>query len=150
MEGFAKLEQEPQKTFTGTPLKILVVDDVKPMRYLLRTTLEKSGYDVSEAETAWQAYNHLKSKHVDLVILDMGLPDIHGMDLLKHLRSEPGMKRIPIIVCTAQVEKSIVIKAAKLGINDFIPKPVNIQILLERIEKIFKPETDENEDSVPS
>lgn len=109
---------------------ILVVEDDKPIGKLITTTLETQGYKYSTAETGEAAMLEGASRQPDLVILDLGLPDIDGVDIIKKIRTWSNM---PIIVVSARGEDRDKIDALDAGADDYLTKPFSVEELLARL-----------------
>lgn len=116
---------------TQTVIKILVVDDEPPIRKLLRVGLGTEGFTVLEAATATIAKEIMATDRPDLVLLDLGLPDISGHDLLAQWRS--GLIELPIIILSSRTDESGIVKALELGADDYVTKPFGMKELAARI-----------------
>jgi two-component system, OmpR family, KDP operon response regulator KdpE len=112
------------------PPKILVVDDEPQIRTLLRTTLTRGGYRVVEASTAREAINAKVIDRPDLILLDLGLPDRDGLELVAALRGDPA-SRLIVISARDQVEQKVA--ALDLGADDYVTKPFDTEELLARV-----------------
>jgi two-component system, OmpR family, KDP operon response regulator KdpE len=117
---------------SGPAVKILVVDDEPPIRRLLRTGLGTQGYSIAEAENAGQAQAHLKDDKADLVVLDLGLPDRNGLELLKDLR-QAGID-VPVVVLSSRTDEAGIVQALELGADDYVTKPFSMNELIARIK----------------
>ncbi|QYK62221.1 KDP operon transcriptional regulatory protein KdpE [Paenibacillus sp. S25] len=109
---------------------ILVVEDDKPIRKLITTTLETQGYKYHTAKTGEASILEAVSKQPDLMILDLGLPDMDGVDIIKKLRAWSNM---PIIVVSARSEDRDKIDALDAGADDYLTKPFSVEELLARL-----------------
>jgi two-component system KDP operon response regulator KdpE len=116
---------------TGAPIKILVVDDEPPIRRLLRVGLTAQGYEVSEAADALTATQQVKSEQPDLIILDLGLPDRPGHDLLIDWRAQGVMT--PIVILSSRTDEAGIVQALETGADDYVTKPFGIKELDARI-----------------
>jgi two-component system KDP operon response regulator KdpE len=116
---------------SAPPLKILVVDDEPPIRKLLRTGLGTQGYSISEIANARDAYEHLRREKPDLVILDLGLPDRNGLELLRQLRDE-GLE-VPVVILSSRTDETGIVQALELGADDYVTKPFGMNELIARI-----------------
>ncbi|MBR7044315.1 MAG: response regulator transcription factor [Lachnospiraceae bacterium] len=114
-------------------LKILIVEDEAPLRNLIRTTLYTHDYAFETAENGRAALMVASSLNPDLVLLDLGLPDLDGIEVIKRIRSWSNM---PIIVLTARSEMSDKIAALDSGADDYLTKPFAVEELLARIRVI--------------
>ncbi len=115
--------------------KILVVDDDAAIRRLLARTLDRAGYAVVEAADARAALNALAIDHPDLVLLDLGLPDRDGLELLPILVRPPGPA---VIVLTAREATDEKVTALDLGADDYITKPFDTEELLARVRSALR------------
>lgn len=110
--------------------RILVVDDELQIRKMLRIALKSVGYDVTEADSVESGLAALVRQQPDLVVLDLGLPDGDGLDLLTELRS---FSKVPVIVLSVRSGDSDKIKALDIGAQDFVTKPFSVEELLARV-----------------
>lgn len=115
--------------------KILVIDDEPGIRQLIRLFLERHHYDVIEAKNGQEGMELLSDASVDLIVLDLMLPDIYGMDLCKKIRETSN---IPIIMLTAVHGEMNVVLGFEAGADDYVEKPFSPQVLLSRIQAILK------------
>lgn len=115
----------------GSGVKILVVDDEPPIRKLLRVGLSAQGYAVSEAPNAAVAREAVKGEQPDLVVLDLGLPDKPGHDLLQEWR-EDGLQ-MPVVILSSRTDEAGIVKALETGADDYVTKPFGINELGARI-----------------
>lgn len=111
-------------------LLILVVEDDAPVRNLIGTTLKTHGYNYMTASTGESALMQASSNNPNIVLLDLGLPDIDGVDVIKKIRTWSGM---PIIVISARTEDKEKIEALDAGADDYLTKPFSVEELLARI-----------------
>jgi two-component system KDP operon response regulator KdpE len=115
---------------TGT-LRVLVVDDEPAILRFLRAGLAAQGYVVSEAEEGRTALEAVRRQSVDLIVLDLGLPDMDGLEVIRRIRE--GGAAIPIIVLSSRDDEGATVKALDLGADDFVTKPFGIDELFARI-----------------
>ena len=116
---------------SGPPVRILVVDDEPPIRRLLRTGLGTQGYVVSGAASAREAQDCLARERLDLLVLDLGLPDQNGLDLLRELRDQGS--DIPIVILSSRTDEIGIVQALELGADDYVTKPFGMNELIARI-----------------
>lgn len=116
---------------TLTAVKILVVDDEPPIRRLLRVGLATQDYAVSEAGNGRSAQDMVRTELPDLILLDLGLPDIPGHDLLREWRDE-GLT-LPIIILSSRTDEAGIVRALELGADDYVTKPFGMNELVARI-----------------
>jgi two-component system KDP operon response regulator KdpE len=109
---------------------VLVVDDEKPILHTMAVNLRARGYDVDLATTATQALASAARRHPDVVILDLGLPDMDGIDVIRGLR---GWSSVPIIILSARVTEAQKVAALDAGANDYVTKPFGMDELMARL-----------------
>ena len=119
----------------GSMASILVVDDEPPIRRLLRNTLTVQDYRVVEAATAAEALDSLRRDKPDLVILDLGLPDVDGMDLIPKIREQ---SQVPIVVLSSRDDEKGKVGALDLGADDYVTKPFGIDELMARVRTALR------------
>ena len=112
--------------------KILVVDDEEDILELVRHHLKREGYEVRCAESGEQALQVAKSEPVNLIILDLMLPGIDGLEVTRRLKGDPRTQHIPILMLTAKGEESDVVAGLELGADDYVTKPFSPRILVAR------------------
>ena len=110
--------------------RILAVEDDPAVRNLVTTALDLHGYDVERAETGESAVMEAASRNPDLIMLDLGLPDIDGVEVISKIR---GWSAVPIIVISARTEDSDKIGALDAGADDYLTKPFSVEELLARV-----------------
>jgi len=116
---------------------ILIVDDVKMMRSVLRRALERGGYGVIEAQNGTDALQKLEQNHVSLMISDILMPDMDGVELTEQIRSSSPSSNIPILMCTGKADRDTVLQLAQLEIQGYIVKPVDESVLLDKVRKVL-------------
>jgi DNA-binding response OmpR family regulator len=119
----------------GTTRSAMVVEDDDAIRLVLRTNLEDEGYRVVEAETAEQALVHMIDEKVDVVLVDLRLPGIQGLDLIRSLRAT---SQVPIIIVTAQTDSHDVVAGLEAGADDYVTKPFVSKELMARIRTLLR------------
>lgn len=113
---------------------LLVVDDNEDNRYTLARRLKREGYaNVATADDGTQALAILKERHVDLMLLDIMMPRMDGYQVLEHIKADPGLRDIPVIMISALEEIESVIRCVELGAEDYLPKPFNATLLRARV-----------------
>ena len=111
-------------------LLILVVEDDKSVRNLIVTTLRTNGYRFTEAPTGEEAIIQASSHNPDVILLDLGLPDMEGVDVIRRVR---GWSNVPIIVISARTEDADKISALDAGADDYLTKPFSVDELMARL-----------------
>lgn len=117
--------------------KILIVDDEIHILELLRYNLESNGFDVIEAETGEQALSLLKAEKVDAMILDLMLPGMDGIDVLRQIRKS-DQSLLPIIMLTAKNEEIDAVLGLEMGADDYIGKPFRTRELVSRLKAVMR------------
>lgn len=115
--------------------RILIIDDEPGIRQLIRLFLERHHYDILEAKNGAEGLGALAEHAVNLVVLDLMLPDVYGMDLCKKIRE---FSNVPIIMLTAVHGEMNVVLGFEAGADDYVEKPFSPQVLLSRIQAILK------------
>src|SRR3979490_1463496 len=113
--------------------RLLIVDDNELNRDMLARRLARKGYEILLAENARQLPQRVKEDAVDLVLLDIEMPEISGLEALKILRETYSPIELPIIMVTAKNQSEDVVKALDLGANDYVTKPIDFAVALHRI-----------------
>ena len=122
-------------------MKILIVDDSSTMRRIIGNVvmqlgIEKDNFD--EAEDGIKAWNLLQNNQYDVILTDWNMPNMNGLELVKKIRSEGQHKTTPIIMITTEGGKGEVITALKAGVNNYIVKPFNAEVLKEKLDGVIK------------
>jgi two-component system chemotaxis response regulator CheY len=120
-------------------MKFLVVDDFSTMRRIVRNLLKELGYsNVDEAEDGAMALSKLKNEQFDFVISDWNMPVMNGLDMLKSIRADAALSKLPVLMVTAEAKKENIIAAAQAGANGYVVKPFTAATLDEKLAKIFE------------
>jgi two-component system phosphate regulon response regulator PhoB len=117
---------------------ILVIDDEPDILELIRYNLDKHGYEVTCVPSGEEALINLRQQHPDLVVLDLMLPDVDGLDVCKTMKRDTQLSRIPIIMLTARGEEVDVVTGLELGADDYLTKPFSPRVLLARIKAVLR------------
>jgi two-component system, chemotaxis family, chemotaxis protein CheY len=119
-------------------IPILVVDDYNTMIRIIRNLLKQLGFEnVDDASDGASALTKMRGRRYGLVISDWNMEPMTGYDLLKEIRSDPGLAGTPFIMVTAESKTDNVIAAKRAGVNNYIVKPFNAQTLRSKIETVF-------------
>jgi phosphate regulon transcriptional regulator PhoB len=121
-----------------TPKHILVVDDESDLVELISYNLKKEGFSVDSAMDGETALSKIKKGRYDLVVLDLMLPGIQGMELCRILRNDPKIKALPIIMLTARGEEVDKILGLEMGADDYITKPFSPRELVARVKAVLR------------
>jgi len=120
--------------------RILVIEDDADIQELLRFTLEREGFVCISAPSAEEGLRLLRPHDMDLVVLDIMLPGMSGIDALKRMRAKSELARIPVILASAKGEDPDVILGLELGADDYVVKPYSPRVLVARIRRLFRDE----------
>ena len=113
---------------------ILIVDDIAENRDMLSRRLERRGYMTEQAADGQSALEAISAQSVDLVLLDIMLPDMSGLDVLRQIRETSSRRALPVIMVSAKNESFDVVEALNLGANDYVTKPVDFAVTMARID----------------
>ncbi|OFZ85483.1 MAG: hypothetical protein A2V78_00920 [Betaproteobacteria bacterium RBG_16_64_18] len=125
--------------------KLLIIEDDVTMLDLLRVHLKAVGHAVRTASDAADGIRYILAETPDLILSDIAMPYLDGMELLRALRSDAATRRIPVIFLTGREDDDTLVKARQLGVDDFLTKPIQVEDLLSSIDKVLKksrPDTD--------
>jgi two-component system chemotaxis response regulator CheY len=118
--------------------KVLVVDDYNTMRRIVRNLLTQIGFkDIDEAEDGSSALQKLRGGKFDLIISDWNMEPMSGLQLLREVRSDASLAKIPFIMVTAESKPENVVTAKEAGVSNYIVKPFNAETLKKKIEAVF-------------
>lgn len=128
-------QQHPGDARTTTPARVLVIDDEPQIRRFLDISLRAQGYRVESAESGGAGLAALATRGADLVILDLGLPDLDGHAVLRELRQ---WSQVPVILLTVRADEAGKVAAFDAGANDYVTKPFGVQELMARIRALLR------------
>jgi two-component system phosphate regulon response regulator PhoB len=117
---------------------ILVVDDEEDIRELVELNLKPEGFDVLSCETGECALDTARRKQPDLVVLDLMLPGIDGLQVCKTLKADSKTKHIPIVMLTAKGEETDIVTGLELGADDYVTKPFSGKVLVARVRRLLR------------
>jgi two-component system phosphate regulon response regulator PhoB len=117
---------------------ILVVDDEENILELVRFNLSKEGYRVACAATGEEALKGARAQSPDLIVLDLMLPGLDGLEVCKILKRDAKTERIPIVMLTAKGEESDIVTGLELGADDYVTKPFSPKVLIARIRAVLR------------
>jgi two-component system, chemotaxis family, chemotaxis protein CheY len=119
-------------------MKFLVVDDYSTMRRIIKNLLHDLGYaNVTEADDGKTALPLLKAGSFDFLITDWNMPGMPGLDLLKAVRADDKLKKMPVLMLTAEAKREQIVEAAQAGVSGYVIKPFTAVTLKEKIDKIL-------------
>lgn len=117
---------------------ILVVDDEEDILELVQYNLAKEGYQVTGATTGEQGLEAARAKHPDLVLLDLMLPGMDGLDVCKVLKNDGATQDIPVIILSAKGEEADIVTGLEIGADDYIVKPFSPRVVSARIKSVLR------------
>ena len=120
-------------------MKILIVDDDDISLTLMSRILQKGGYETVTASCAKNALEHLESgEAIMLMILDVMMPEMNGLEFLENINTRPGLSDIPVIICSGDRMRDSVVRSIKMGVCDYILKPIDAYVLLEKVGRVIR------------
>jgi two-component system KDP operon response regulator KdpE len=120
----------------AAPLRVMVVDDEPAIRRFLRTSLRAEGYEIVEEETGEAALAEIRRRVPDLIMLDLGLPGVDGLEVIRRVRGTGST--VPVIVLTSRTDEAGKVEALDLGADDYVTKPFGVDELLARIRAALR------------
>ena len=119
--------------------RFLIVDDFSTMRRIVRNLLKEIGYNnAEEAEDGAIALTMLRASNFDFVVSDINMPNMNGFELLKNIKSDDGLKAVPVLMVTAEAKKEDIVAAAQGGAAGYIVKPFTKATLEDKVQKILQ------------
>jgi two-component system alkaline phosphatase synthesis response regulator PhoP len=118
--------------------RITLIEDEEDIRHLILYNLQKDGYDADGFESGEEGLTEIRKKHPDLVLLDLMLPGIDGMEVCRRLKQNPDTRDIPVIIISAKGDESDIVAGLELGADDYLAKPFSPKILLARIRTVLR------------
>ncbi|GAB4062503.1 hypothetical protein GCM10028777_02430 [Angustibacter speluncae] len=122
---------------TTDATRVLVVDDDRDIRDLVTFKLEQAGYEVRQAEDGLQALDAVREWGPDLVVLDVMMPGLSGIDVTRELRADPGTAATPVILLTAKAQEADVETGFVTGADDYVVKPFSPRELVSRVQAVL-------------
>jgi len=120
-------------------MKILIVDDFSTMRRIIKGLLHELGYtNIDEADDGNTALPMLRAGAYDFLITDWNMPGMTGLDLLKNVRADGKLSKLPVLMVTAEAKREQIVEAAQCGVNGYVVKPFTANTLKEKMDKIFE------------
>jgi two-component system phosphate regulon response regulator PhoB len=117
---------------------ILVVEDEEDILELVSYNLEREGYAVDHVMSGEDALKYVERRHPDLILLDLMLPGVDGLEVCRSLKSSPDTRSIPVIMLTARSEEADVVTGLEMGADDYITKPFSRRVLLARTKAVLR------------
>lgn len=121
-----------------TDMKIMIVDDCPTTRKLLGLYLRGKGYELVFAENGLDAIEKLARENISLILSDLNMPYMDGIELLRSVRSDPNLSHIPFLMVTTESDEEEKKRAIDSGANGYLVKPVTAEIILQNIKRILK------------
>jgi two-component system chemotaxis response regulator CheY len=119
-------------------MNFLVVDDFSTMRRIIKNLLNDLGYpNVAEADDGNTALPMLRQGNFDFLITDWNMPGMPGLELIKQVRADPRLTKMPVLMLTAEAKREQIVEAAQAGVNGYVIKPFTAAVLKEKIDKIL-------------
>lgn len=131
-------------------MKVLIIEDDRSLAEVVAYNLEQAGYQVITAYDGQDGLNQARLKTPDIVVLDLMLPVVDGLDVCRRLRANAATKDILIVMVTAKAEESDELVGFSLGADDYVTKPFSVKVLLERIRALQRRQRDSSNDEVAS
>ena len=127
--------------------KILIVDDEEDILELVRYNLEREGYKTLCATSGEQALRLVDSNEVDLMVLDLMLPGINGLEVARRIKRDPKTTMLPIVMLTAKGEETDIVTGLELGADDYVTKPFSPKVLVARIRAVIRKNGDNSKET---
>ncbi len=125
---------------------ILVVDDEEDIRELVALNLSREEYQILSCDTGERALELVRSKKPDLVVLDLMLPGVDGLEVCRRLKADPSTRPVPIIMLTAKGEETDIVTGLELGADDYVTKPFSGKVLTARVRRLLRRHVEEAEE----
>ena len=132
-----------------TKAKILAVDDEPDILELVKLNLVREGYDVLTASTGEQGLDLARSKVPSLIVLDLMLPGVDGLEVCRRLRADTKTQHVPILVLTAKGEEADVVTGLEVGADDYVTKPFSGKVLVARVRNLLRRGAAKEEGQIP-
>ncbi|MFW6139207.1 MAG: response regulator [Spirochaetota bacterium] len=132
------MKQGEDRTLDNMATQIIVIDDEEDIRELLEYNLSREGYRVALHAEGNNALKAIRAIKPDLIILDLMLPGLHGLDVCRIVKNDEQLEDIPIIMLTARGEEEDIVTGLELGADDYITKPFSMHVLLARIKAVMR------------
>lgn len=130
------LESPGHSKIHSNKKSILLVDDYKSIRELIKSKLQSIGMTVTEAGNGFEAIKLLRSRSFDMVFTDLVMPEMDGFELCEEIRRSPEIQHIPVVVVSTHCETAYIFRALQCGADDYISKPIDLEILKKVISRV--------------
>jgi len=118
--------------------RILIIEDDTPLAEVLQYNLDQEGYETRVARDGRQGMNFIRSRSPDLVVLDLMLPMIDGLEICRQVRADSATQDILILMLTARSEESVQLMGFSVGADDYVTKPFSVKVLMQRIQSLLR------------
>lgn len=117
--------------------KVLIAEDSSVIQNLTKKILQMQNFDISAAKNGQQVLDVLQDEHFDIILMDINMPVMDGMECTRNIRAmtDPEKARIPIIAITGNAKNYSIAEFKEAGIDDYLPKPLNFDLLVEKVKK---------------
>ncbi len=119
-------------------IKIFVVEDEKDIANLVTYNLEKEGYKTKAFQTGEEALQNIKTFKPDMVILDLMLPGMQGIDVLRYIKEDFNLKTVPVVIISAKSSETDKVLGLEMGADDYLIKPFSVKELISRVKAVFR------------
>jgi len=118
--------------------RVLIIEDDNDIRELIRHNLTREGFEVSTTAEGEKGLNIVQKENFDLVILDLMLPGMHGLEVCRRIRSNPNLRGTGILIVTAKDEEADIVSGLELGADDYLVKPFSVRVLVARVRAVLR------------
>jgi len=123
---------------TAIPKKIIIVEDQTEVADLLEEMLNIDGYQVIKIHSSTGALSEIQAENPDVVLLDIMMPDVSGLEVLRFMRREPGLQEIPVVIVSARTSSSDIHTGLEAGATAYLTKPVSVGTLRETVAQVIR------------
>jgi len=123
---------------TSLPKKIIIVEDQPDVADLLEEMLSIDGYQISKIHSSTGALSEIQTENPDVVLLDIMMPDVSGLEVLRFLQREPGLQQIPVVILSARTSSADIRAGLDAGATVYLTKPVDVDVLREAVARVIR------------
>lgn len=123
---------------TSVPKKIIIVEDQPEVADLLEEMLSLDGYQVIKIHSSTGGLSVIQAENPDVVLLDIMMPDVSGLEVLRFMRREPGLQQIPVVIVSARTSSSDIRAGLDAGATAYLTKPVDMDVLRETVAQVIR------------
>ena len=131
---------------TPLPKKIIIVEDQPAVADLLEEMLGIDGYQMIKIHSSTGALSVIRAENPDVVLLDIMMPDVSGLEVLKYMQREPGLQQIPVVIVSARTSSSDIRAGMDAGATVYLTKPVDVDVLRETVARVIRAAEDQDTD----